>query len=78
MVVMSAPKAQRRNGIRASSRMVTMVAWLTCWYMSMSDQRTGTGATKSGPGCVTRSVPVPLVLRHAADLSRRHRQRRQV
>ena len=25
--------------------MVTIVAWLMCWYMSMSDQRTCTGAT---------------------------------
>ena len=35
-----------------------MVAWLTCWYMSMSDQRTGTGATNPG---LTRSILVPLV-----------------
>ena len=48
MSSMSAPNGSRRNGIRASSRIVTMVAWLTCWYMSMSDQRTGTGATKPG------------------------------
>ena len=46
-----------------------MVAWLMCWYMSMSDQRTGTGVTKPY-WCSTRKtligrhpvVPVPLVL----------------
>ncbi|SIM72695.1 Uncharacterised protein [Mycobacteroides abscessus subsp. abscessus] len=45
VVVISAPKTSRRKGTRASSRIVTIVAWLTCWYMSISDQRTGTAAT---------------------------------
>ena len=35
-----------------------MVAWLMCWYMSMSDQRTCTGATKRHRH---PEVPVPLV-----------------
>ena len=32
-----------------------MVAWLMCWYMSMSDQRTGTGATNP---TLTPTIPV--------------------
>ena len=41
---MSSANGSRRNGTRASSSNVTMVAWLMCWYMSMSDHRTCTGA----------------------------------
>ena len=55
---MSSANGSTRNGIRASSRMVTIVAWLTCWYMSMSDQRTGTGVANRS---VTQWLPVPLV-----------------
>ena len=54
-----------------------MVAWLTCWYMSMSDHRTGTGATKP-IGSAHPVAPRPLVRVIAADLARRHRQRRQI
>ena len=37
--------------------MVTIVAWLMCWYMSMSDHRTCTGASKASHPV----VPVPPV-----------------
>ena len=66
MVTMSSANGSSRKGTRASSRIVTIVAWLTCWYMSMSDQRTCTGAVNpSDPSrCALGhpDVPVPLVL----------------
>src|SRR6478735_10245092 len=73
MVSMSLTNGSCRKGTRASSRIVTMVAWLTCWYMSISDQRTGTGVVKRSATC-SRSCRS----RHATDLAGRHRQRRQV
>lgn len=39
--------------------MVTIVAWLMCWYMSMSDQRTRTSVVN--PLATQLLVPVPLV-----------------
>jgi hypothetical protein len=35
--------------------MVTIVAWFTCWYMSMSDQRTGTGVMNRSDPSVLRA-----------------------
>ena len=61
MVSKSSANGSIRNGTRASSRMVTIVAWLTCWYMSMSDQRTGTGVRESRSRHAHVDVPVPLV-----------------
>src|SRR4051794_4264977 len=76
MVSKSFANGSVRNGTRASSRIVTMVPWLTCWYMSMSDQRTGTGVVNlsvmsAGGSRSTRP-------RHAANLTGGHRQRREV
>ena len=72
-VVMSAPKGSRRNGTRASSRIVTIVAWLICWYMSMSlpphrhrrGERSGalTQAACRPPYSRRRPLPVRVMLR---------------
>src|ERR1700761_1859519 len=85
---MSDSNAGLRNGTRASSTLVIIVIWLTCLLMSMSDQRTETGATN--PGWVMRrsssslrsaSSPAgstccssPASARHRANLARRDRQ----
>ena len=49
-----------------SSRMVTMVAWLMCWYMSISDQRTCTGEGRRHPEDPVPLVRVMLRIRRAA------------
>src|SRR3984957_8049964 len=69
MVRISGANAGARNGTRASSMIVTMVAWLTCWYMSMSDQRTGTAATNP---VVTCAAPPGLFGSHC-PVDRRRR-----